>query len=439
MNFVSLISAATAPGGLWTILINWIQGGIGNFGWTILLLTILVKLVISPLDFAVKLSNKKQMLVQQKCAPQVDKIKKKFGKDQNSVRIQTQSLYKREGLKTGVGCIVMLVNLVLTMVIFFTFYASLRKNSAYQVVNEYEVLQTTYTSSYYNSLAGYYEDDNIETADDAYTFTNNYYTNYKVTYDNGYAAYSVSKEYVETHKDDEDVETDETYLANLAVVNNFETATAIVEKYDKAVKDSIIQAENDTLAKWKETKATWLWVDNIWVADSTTSPFPTYKGLVDTAGNGGYSTYVAENIDEGSYTVIAELINNHGGRTKNGYYILAILAAAVTFLSQFITELHTKLKNKKANIVAKSATDSSMGFSMKLMKIIMPIIMLVFVLTTSASFGIYILASNVASIAFGEIVALIVNALTKKKQAEVEEFLEKEANRMIKKGKLQEK
>lgn len=73
------------------------------------------------------------------------------------------------------------------------------------------------------------------------------------------------------------------------------------------------------------------------------------------------------------------------------------------------------------------------------MKIVMPIIMLTFVLTSSASFGIYILASNIASIAIGEIISLIINKLTKKKQAEVEEYLEKEANRLIKKGKLQEK
>ena len=72
------------------------------------------------------------------------------------------------------------------------------------------------------------------------------------------------------------------------------------------------------------------------------------------------------------------------------------------------------------------------------MKIIMPIIMVVFVLTASASFGLYILASNVASIAFGEITTLIVDKMTKKKRLEVEESLEKEANRLIRKGKIKE-
>ena len=74
---------------------------------------------------------------------------------------------------------------------------------------------------------------------------------------------------------------------------------------------------------------------------------------------------------------------------------------------------------------------------MKIMKIVMPVIMIMFVLSSSASFGIYLLASNIAGIAVGEIINLIVNKLTKKKRIEVEEFLAKEADRLIKKGKLQ--
>ena len=45
---------------------------------------------------------------------------------------------------------------------------------------------------------------------------------------------------------------------------------------------------------------------------------------------------------------------------------------------------------------------------MKMMKIIMPAVMVIFVLTSTASFGLYILASNVATIALGEITTLIV-------------------------------
>lgn len=419
MNFLSLISSVAAPKDLWSILIQAFQNGIANFGWTILLLTIVVKLVLSPLDFGVKYTTKRQNLVQQKCAPEVAKIKKKFGADQQRVRIQTQSLYKREGMNAGISCIVMLVNLVMTMVVFFTFYSSLRTNTTYQAIREYETLNTTFFDTYYKSFADFSDSDDI-------------------TYDNAKALTEKYKEVDDYFKDPSKNESDEKWQENLE----------FKEKYAPALKHADKKATETVVKVWNETKANWLWVDNIWSADGSVSPFPTYEKLLSGASGKfkddnnkkiAYKDYISNNVSKGQYEIIAKIVNEQGGRKNNGYYILAVLAAVVTFLSQYITELHTKLKNKKANTVAKAATDSTMGMSMKVMKIIMPIIMLTFVLTTSASFGIYILASNIASIALGELITLIINKLTKKKQIEVEEYLEKEANRLIKKGKLQEK
>ena len=52
--------------------------------------------------------------------------------------------------------------------------------------------------------------------------------------------------------------------------------------------------------------------------------------------------------------------------------------------------------------------------------------------------GLYILASNVSAILLGEITTLIVDKVTKKKRLEVEASLEKEANRLIRKGHIKE-
>ena len=123
MNILSLLSVS-APKSLWITLIDWIQSGVGNLGWTIILVTIFIKVVTTPLDFWVKLGNKKQTLIQQKCSPQVAKLQKKFGADRNTLNIQTQSLYKREGLDMRSGCIVMLINTILSFAIFIKLLAS---------------------------------------------------------------------------------------------------------------------------------------------------------------------------------------------------------------------------------------------------------------------------------------------------------------------------
>ena len=102
---------------------------------------------------------------------------------------------------------------------------------------------------------------------------------------------------------------------------------------------------------WKDNKSrsSWLWVQNIWVADSTARTFPSYDALKSIAKSTGYTDYVTQNIKETNYNKIASLISDNAPRQNNGYYILPILAGAITFLSQYISELHTKLKNKKAN------------------------------------------------------------------------------------------
>lgn len=408
MNALSFLASVNAPHDLWTILINWIQGGVGNLGWTILILTLLVKVVTSPLDFMVKYTTKKQTLVQQKCGPQIAKLKKKYGNNEQMIRTQTTAIYKREGLKMGTGCLVMIVNLILTCTIFFSFYGTLKRVSAYEAINQYEIIESTYEQKYYESMANFSSADEFVTADDAKTWVEHYNT--------------LNKKEEKT-----DAET-----AELNSLNTF------IDSHSSLFESATNDAYKSATEKWKSIKSSWLWVQNIWVADATTKPFPTYDSLKTMAKNAGtyYKTYVEENIAEEDYNKISTIVSS-STRSKNGYYILAVLAGVVTLLSQIITDLHNKLKNKKANKLAK-ATNSQNTMSMKVMKIIMPIIMVMFVLSASASFGIYILASNVASIILGELITLIVDHLTKNKRKEVEAELEKEADRLIRKGLLQE-
>lgn len=338
-NVISLLGAAVnAPGGLWVIIINWINSAIGNIGWTIVLFTLLIKLVMSPLDLAIKFSTKKTTLVQQKLAPQMAKLQRKYANNQQMLQTQQQALYKKEGTNMVASCLIMLVNLVLTLVVFFTIFSSLREVAAYNSIKQYDELKVTYEQA----------------------------------------------------------------------VSNSEDPNAAVQE------------------RWSEIKDDWLWISNVWAVDGNCSPMLSFKDLEKAAkdsGNKDYKSYVAT-IDQDTYTKIQKATSSSEGKW-NGYYILAILGAAITFLSQYVSELGNKLKNKKANMVAESANQNkSMGL---IMKILLPVMMAIFVLTSSASFGIYILASSVISTLLSFVINLIVDKLTAKKQREVSEYLEKEA------------
>lgn len=391
MNLISFLSAELVkPKSLWVTLIDWIQNSVGSLGWTIILVTVFIKLVTAPLDFWVKFNTKKQTLIQQKCAPQVAKLQKKFGNDRQTLQIQSQSLYKREGLDMRSGCIVMLINTILSFVIFITFYNDLRKVSAYEAIHQYEQIEATY----YTEFTGASTTDEFETKEDVV----NWFTSY----------------------------------------NEMTEGDAKLAEYNR-VKPAIEKAEAAATEFWKNNKSrsSWLWVQNIWVADSTAKAFPTYDGLVSIAKSTGYTPYVKDNIIEANYDRISVIISDNAPRQNNGYFILPIIAGVITFLSQYITELHNRLKSKKANKIAKDANPTATS-TLKVMKIVMPAVMVIFTLSTSASFGLYILASNVTTMALGEITTLIIGLMTKKKRLEVEAELEKEANRLIKKGKIKE-
>lgn len=391
MNALSLI-AASAPSDLWSKLIYAFQGAFGNFGWTILFVTLFVKLIMTPLDFCVKYSNKKQTLVQKKLSPQIAKLKKKFGANQDQIRIQTQALYKREGFKAGASCLIMAVNMLATMLVFITFYSSIRKVAAYEMINQYETLEQTYTNEYVSSLREKTGDETI--IDEA-----------------------TANAWIQAN------------LANPEDEHYQDNASYVL--------DSTREAEAAMLNCWNEKKESWLWIQNIWVADAPTAPLPEYDKLVSSSSDGNYDEYIKANIDKDAYTKIASSITTHSSRPQNGFLIVAISVGLLSFLSQWIADLHTKLHNKKAQQLAKAADPSEK--TMKIMKIILPLIWVGFAFSSSACFGLYLIASSIASITFGEIIAIIVNKLTKNKQKEVEEALEKEANRLIKKGKLQEK
>ena len=391
MNALSLI-AASAPSDLWSKLIYAFQGAFGNFGWTILFVTLFVKLIMTPLDFCVKYSNKKQTLVQKKLSPQIAKLKKKFGANQDQIRIQTQALYKREGFKAGASCLIMAVNMLATMLVFITFYSSIRKVAAYEMINQYETLEQTYTNEYVSSLREKTGDETI--IDEA-----------------------TANAWIQAN------------LANPEDEHYQDNASYVL--------DSTREAEAAMLNCWNEKKESWLWIQNIWVADAPTAPLPEYDKLVSSSSDGNYDEYIKANIDKDAYTKIASSITTHSSRPQNGFLIVAISVGLLSFLSQWIADLHTKLHNKKAQQLAKVADPSEK--TMKIMKIILPLIWVGFAFSSSACFGLYLIASSIASITFGEIIAIIVNKLTKNKQKEVEEALEKEANRLIKKGKLQEK
>lgn len=430
-NVALLASAVSAPTGLWPTIMNWIESSVVNYGWVIILFTLLIKACLSPMDLLIKFSTKKTTLVQQKLAPQIARINKRCGDDKQQAQMQTQALYKKEGFNVFGSCIITLINLVVTMVVFFTLFASLREMSAYKAINQYAQMEQAYVSTLeIQTKQNFISSINTGLEGTGKTYDSEFKTLFEgdgTDENKGYFYYFFSTEGLS--------DTDKTTLETTVAYTDAELGNlTLLQVLNTATTSATSKATESASEVWHEVKDSWLWVENIWVADSYKSPLPTYSDLESMASNSKnkeYKEYVS-NISKDLYNTVTSSVHSQNTRW-NGYFILAILSAGLTFLSQWITELMQKSKNKKVNDMM--AQSNQQTGTMKFMKIFLPLMMVIFVLTSSASFGLYIVSSSLISMAISALTSLIVNACYKKKEDEVIAVLEREAIKSMKKNK----
>jgi len=87
---------------------------VGNWGWTIVLFTILVKLILFPLSYKGLMSMQKL----KDLAPKMKELREKYGKDPAKMNQQMMELYKKHGANPMGGCLPMLLQIP----IFFALY-----------------------------------------------------------------------------------------------------------------------------------------------------------------------------------------------------------------------------------------------------------------------------------------------------------------------------
>jgi YidC/Oxa1 family membrane protein insertase len=103
--------------------LKWVHGYIGNWGWAIIVLTILINLALFPLRHKSVVSMKKM----QKIQPQMKAIQDRYSKykvtdpERQKMNTEVMELYKREGVNPASGCLPTL----LTFPFLFAFYAML--------------------------------------------------------------------------------------------------------------------------------------------------------------------------------------------------------------------------------------------------------------------------------------------------------------------------
>lgn len=313
---------------MWTNIIDFFAKWLVNYGWTIVVFTICLKLILSPLDIMQRVASSKQQRSMAAMQPEIDAINKKYAGDREKINQETAKLYKKYNLNVGGMCLSLLLPLVLTLVVFFSLYGSIRSYGNEKIHTTYEKLDNAYTQA----VADW---NNTELDIDKALYDND---------ENVYIKVQIEKEY-ESYKD----------------------------------------------------KNSWFWVKNVWKADTNTSQFVDFE---DYAKYKGYENEEKQFAKE-RYDVITATILD-GKKDNNGYYVLIVVAVAVSFLTQFLSAKILAPKGQKLNTMN------------KVMMTIIPLSMIAFVLSSNVVFTLYIITNSIVSSIITTILTLIFRRKSKK-------------------------
>lgn len=289
MDFLNLILAVAEPKGMWASIIKWIQSGIGNYALTIIILTIAIKIILLPMDFYQKYITKVNSKKQAKLQPEIDKLNARYANNKDLLNQKTMELYKRENYNVVGTCVGMLLNLVITMVVFFTLFSGINKMQYYIIDQEYLTLKETYVAELK--------------------------TNYEGT---------------------------ELFDAEGNIVWN---------KVDEIVSAEVkTQVSNAVVEKYDEIKTSLLWIKNVWIPDNYKPVIPNYNQYLKNTNQKANSDATIEANNKLAYeTVMNPLIQKYDG-VWNGYMILPLLSIGITVLSMFIPQWMEKAKAKRRGL-----------------------------------------------------------------------------------------
>lgn len=111
-----------------------LNDGIGIFGVTVIVFTIILKLVLSPLDIWQKVVARRNAKAMERMRPQLEAMAEKYGDDKQRYQQEQMALYKKEKYSMMGACLPSLV----TLIVFFIIFAGFREMVGYQFALDYK-------------------------------------------------------------------------------------------------------------------------------------------------------------------------------------------------------------------------------------------------------------------------------------------------------------
>ena len=350
------------------IINNALGGGIASFGWTVVLFTVVLRLILSPLDIWQKVIARKNNKAMERMKPQLEALQARYADDKQRLQQEQMALYKKEKYSTMGMCLPTIV----TFVVFFVVFAGFRQMVGYQFAKDYKECVKAYNASISEQIE--------QNKDKAFII------------DNGDGKWDI----------DDIAKTQEG-----------------ADFYKSAKENAQQKVYEVYYSEDQKTIRSFLWIKNIFVSDNWAQAVPDFATVT---GQKGMATSKLTGITIDEYNDVMAKVLGTGGYGKNGKWngllILPVLSIALSFLS---TKL---LSGSQAQPPAPAQDAQDEGAekakaqqqSMKMMQYVMPVMMGVFALFYSGAFALYMFTSSLCAILFQLTFNLIAKLVDKSRE-----------------------
>ena len=126
------LQRAVDYGWLWLIaqplfwLLDWIHGIVGNWGWSIIILTLLVKLAF----FHLSAASYKSMARMRKVQPRITALRDRYGSDKTQMNQKMMELYREEKINPLGGCLPIVVQIPVFIALYWVLLESVELRQA---------------------------------------------------------------------------------------------------------------------------------------------------------------------------------------------------------------------------------------------------------------------------------------------------------------------
>ena len=107
-------------------VLEWVHRGVGNWGWAIVIVTFLIKLLFYPLSEA----SGRSMAKMRALAPRIKNIQERYKDDREQLGRQMMELYKREKINPLAGCLPILIQIPFFLAFYWVLLESVEMRQA---------------------------------------------------------------------------------------------------------------------------------------------------------------------------------------------------------------------------------------------------------------------------------------------------------------------